>query len=239
MSRSTKGHLPFEQDAIDNRGYRYTTAAPTSAKIANQRLTELTVQWIRRLKNIKTVMDIGCGDGTYTAAVAKKFPKLSFKGCDPATSAIKLAKKTFPSISFSVADILKPRTLPKPTAQASILRGVIHHVPNAKLGVMNAVRYSHHVLVIEPNGWNPILKIIEVISPYHRAHGERSFTSRTLSRWVKDGGSRVTNISYVGLVPFFCPPGLATILKRVEPFVEQSLLAPLLCAQVILEIEKN
>jgi len=239
MLRSERGHQPFEQDAKKHQGYRYTTEAPLSALVANQRLTTVTCDWLGKSKKIRTVMDLGCGDGTYTAAVANSFPKIKFQGCDPAASAIKLAQKAYPQLDFLVADLLKVKTLPLPVATASIVRGVIHHLPNHRQGVINAIQYSPHVLIIEPNGWNPILKIIEKLSPYHRAHGERSFTSQTLVSWVKAGGGRVEKVSFVGLVPFFCPKKLVLFLKKIEPLVEASWLAPLLCAQVILEVERN
>jgi SAM-dependent methyltransferase len=238
MTKSRKGPAPFDFDAKDNQGYRYTTNAPLSSIVANQRLTNITVSWIKKQRGIKSVMDLGCGDGAYTAQLAKACPRVKFSGTDPARDAIRVAKKIYPDISFGVADLLKPRSLPQPAPEAGIIRGVIHHVPDARQGVINSVRYSRKLLMIEPNGWNPILKVIEKVSPYHRAHGERSFTSQKLTGWVREGGSIVTKTSFVGLVPFFCPSWLAKFLKRIEPAVENSFLAPLVCAQTILEIQR-
>jgi SAM-dependent methyltransferase len=242
MIRPASGPKPFDADAIDNQGYRYTTFAPHSAIVANQRLTDLTIDWLKQLKKAKKVtrcVDVGCGDGIYTAQVSQAVKGVRMLGTDPAKSAIKLAEKQFSQLKFTVSDLLKPKSLPQPKPNAAIVRGVIHHVPDAEKGVANAVLYAPYVLIIEPNGWNPILKIIEILSPYHRAHGERSFTSYSLKKWVHQAGSKVSRVYYVGLVPFFCPPKLVPVLKRIEPNIEQSFLAPLLCAQVILEIEPN
>jgi SAM-dependent methyltransferase len=239
MADSNKGPKPFDTDIKHNHGYRYTTAAPLSAQTANERLTQITVEWLRSLPKAKSVMDLGCGDGIYTAKLAAAFPRRTVRGCDPAGDAIKLAKKQFPHLELAVSDLLKPKTLPKHKVDASVVRGVIHHVPDAPTGLATAVQFAPHTLIIEPNGWNPIVKIIERFSSYHRAHGERSFTSSILGRWTTDAGARVTKVSYIGLVPFFCPKWLVKPLKSIEPFIEKSFLAPLVCAQAILQIEKR
>jgi hypothetical protein len=75
--------------------------------------------------------------------------------------------------------------------------------------------------VLEPNGWNPVLKAIEKLSAYHRAHGERSFFTHTIDGWMKDAGLKIVHRSFSGLVPYFCPDGAARLLKRVEPMVER------------------
>jgi SAM-dependent methyltransferase len=240
MSKKNSGAAPFHQDVLEGGGYRYTTKAPLSATVANDRLTNLTIAWL--LSNCRmgdTVADLGCGDGTYTAELAAALPKLRWLGIDPAKAAITHAKKVSPKISWGVADLLKPASLPRKKAAASILRGVIHHVPQPAKGVATAVRYAPKLLIIEPNGWSPILKIIEEISPYHRAHGERSFTSWTLQSWVEQAGGRVVNAQYVGLVPFFCPDWAVPWLKRLEAWVEASPLAWVCCAQVVLECERD
>lgn len=38
--------------------------------------------------------------------------------------------------------------------------------------------WADAMLIIEPNGTNPVLKIIGKASKYHREHGERSFQSK-------------------------------------------------------------
>jgi hypothetical protein len=76
--------------------------------------------------------------------------------------------------------------------------------------------------VIEPNGWNPVLKVIERVSAYHRAHGERSWRSSVIDGWLRAAGYVPEERAYAGLVPFFCPAPAARLLKAVEPLVESS-----------------
>ncbi len=231
-TNTLRGAAPFEHDAQHHTGYRYTTQAPWSATQANQRLTQVTQKWLQQFSANDTIVDAGCGDGTYTISLATNFPKLTFIGLDPAATAIKLAAAHYPSLQFKVGDLLQSRTLP--AADGYILRGVIHHVPQPEKSLLGCLPKTRKLLIIEPNGWNLGLKVIEKLSPYHRAHGERSFTHRQLSQWITQAGGKVQHIRYVGLVPFFCPTWLAKILKRWEPWVEQSWLAPLLCAQVVM-----
>ncbi|MEZ4901482.1 MAG: hypothetical protein R2822_06830 [Spirosomataceae bacterium] len=63
---------------------------------------------------------------------------------------------------------------------------------------------------MEPNGNNPILKLIEKTSKYHIEHEEQSFIEFSLKKWIKNAGGKVTNWSYVGYVPFFFPDGPAS-----------------------------
>jgi hypothetical protein len=87
--------------------------------------------------------------------------------------------------------------------------------------IKEAARVARTVAVLEPNGWNPVLKAIEKLSAYHRAHGERSFFAHTIDGWMKDAGLKIVHRSFSGLVPYFCPDGAARLLKRVEPMVER------------------
>jgi hypothetical protein len=77
------------------------------------------------------------------------------------------------------------------------------------------------IVVIEPNGFNPGLKVIERCSKYHIEHGEKSYAPRTLDRWISELRGRVIARQFVGLVPFFAPDWMARAMKRAEPGLEQ------------------
>jgi 2-polyprenyl-3-methyl-5-hydroxy-6-metoxy-1,4-benzoquinol methylase len=233
-----RGELPFELDAKVHKGYWYTTGASLSAHQANDRLTQVSSVWIKKLgSRLKSLVDIGCGDGTYTQVLSKMFPSLSISGGDPAPSAIQLAKTNYPKIPFFVCDVLNIRTLKPHKKDGLILRGVIHHVMDPQVAITNACVCAKHILIIEPNGWNPIVKVIEKTSKYHREHGEKSYTSWKLRSWIEHAGGTVQREYYVGLVPFFCPDVVVPMLKAMQPFIEKSPLARFLCGQVVLEVE--
>lgn len=76
----------FNQDALENQGYLYSTNAPLSSRIANKRLSDVL------LKNAdlqdKTIVDIGCGDGVYTTELFDEVPVRRLVGVDYAAQAI-------------------------------------------------------------------------------------------------------------------------------------------------------
>ncbi len=90
---------------------------------------------------------------------------------------------------------------------------------------------------MEPNGLNPVLKLIEKISPYHIEHEERSFLPATLKNWGESAGLNLEKIEYINLVPVFCPTPLVKLLKKIEPIVEATFLKYIMCGQLLLKLK--
>ena len=236
MKREKNIHQ-FSLDAKTNEGYIYTTKGSLSSQMANKRLTDVTIELIKSFKN-KTIIDIGCGDGTYTLELLAKKPKYIL-GIDPAEEAIKKAKKDkkkLKNIDFRIENIYHLDRLNK-TFDIAVVRGVLHHLYDAPRAAKILSKIAKVIIIIEPNGYNPMLKIIEKISPYHKAHEEKSYSPPDLDRWFEDNSCQINKRMYAGLVPFFCPDWLAKILKKIEPTVEKiPLLNRLLCAVYIQRI---
>ena len=228
----------FDSDVRDNEGYRYTTSASYSSIVANRRMTEATLQHIP--PSAKRVLDAGCGDGTYANDIKRARSSLEIVGFDPASEAVRVARSRYPGIEFVVGDVLRAETFPEGKFDLIILRGVLHHVSDPAAGIRQCAARADALLIIEPNGNNPILKLIEKVSPYHREHEERSFSSRTLARWCREAGCPATSISFIGFVPFFFPTLPAKVIHFFQPFLER---VPLLCrffgAQVIITAESQ
>jgi SAM-dependent methyltransferase len=210
--------VTFADDVHSTGGYAYTQATQFSCVVANRRLTDATVQAMD--PEVRQVLDVGCGDGTYTQALQAAFPLAHFTGFDPARAAIKRAHAAYPGIRFSVGNVLEAADLPKGPIDVAILRGVLHHTSNPALAIANCARHARRLIIIEPNGYNPILKVIERASAYHRRHEERSFFPRTLRRWCGAANMQIQSVDYVGFVPFFCPDPAAKLLHRVQPLLE-------------------
>ena len=208
----------FNTDVKKNNGYRYTTNAKYSSVVSNNRITKAT----EHLIPIKTatIIDIGCGDGTYTIILKEKFKNIKFTGIDPAFEAIELAKKKDFEINFLIGDLLDESTLPKEKYELGIIRGVLHHLPNSYKGLENSKKLSNRLIIIEPNGNNPILKWIEKNSKYHIEHEEQSFTSKQLSSWIELMDYKIVKIDYIGFIPFFFPTVLSKIINFFQPFLE-------------------
>ena len=80
----------FNKDVEDNQGYRYTRTDRLSCRLANQRLSRVVADMMS-LEN-KRVIDVGCGDGTYTIEFLARNPAYVL-GVDAAETAIDSAMK--------------------------------------------------------------------------------------------------------------------------------------------------
>lgn len=212
---------PFDIDVSLNGGYLYTTQARFSSVVANQRLTKATFESVH-LKG-KTVLDVGCGDGVFTAQLYKKGRPKIIWGVDSSKEAIVVAKKLYDArnkkLQFFFGDIYH-LSRKFDHFDLAIVRGVIHHVDEPAKAIQSVADIASQILILEPNGYNPLLKIIEKISPYHRFHKEKSYAPIKIRNWLKAAGYRIVKDKFISLVPFFFPDILTVIFKKIEPLVE-------------------
>lgn len=210
---------PFDDDVSRSGGYAYTTGAPLSARLANRRLTEAALS-VADFAG-RRVLDVGCGDGTYTVELVDVAGASAVTGIDPAERAICVARERAAgrAITFAAGSAYE---LPydDDSFDLSYLRGVLHHLERPADALREALRVAPRVVVVEPNGHNPGLKVLERYSRYHVEHGERSFARRKLDRWVESAGATVEIQTYAGFVPMFSPDWLARAMKTIEPAVE-------------------
>lgn len=211
----------FDRDATHNRGYLYTTNARLSSELANRRLTDAALAAADFTG--KRILDVGCGDGTYTIDLFEGGRPASMYGFDPAREAIAVARQKIAGrpVAFAAHDAYAV-PLPDRSFDIAHLRGVLHHLDRPVDVLREAFRLAPVLIVLEPNGYNPVLKCIEKLSRYHREHGEKSYAPAALDRWVRELGGHVRARGFVGLVPFFCPDGLARVLKSIEPVLERT-----------------
>lgn len=211
---------PFSADIAANAGYLYTTNATLSSRLANRRLTDASVA-VGDFAG-RRVVDIGCGDGTYTFDLFEATGPSAITGLDPSEDAVRVGHRKVGDlpVTFVVGSAL---SLPYPSDSFDVayLRGVLHHMTRPVDALREALRVATSVVVVEPNGYNPMLKVLERCSRYHIEHGEKSYPPRRLDRWVGDLGGKVERREFAGLVPFFCPDWLARVIKRIEPLVER------------------
>ena len=226
----------FNQDVCTHGMYLYADTRKFSCVVTNRRITQEILRYLT--PDIHTVIDAGCGDGTYTQVAALAAPWITLTGFDPAEDAIRKARASYPGIAFSVGNILEPETLPKEKFDAGILRGVLHHLPVQDQAIAHMRALTDKLLLVEPNGNNPIVKIIERLSPYHREHEEQSFTVKQLVRWCKDAGYASIRVTHIGFVPCFCWEPLARVLYAMQPFLEKiPFVNTYLSAQIVLFCE--
>lgn len=228
----------FDEDVKATGSYAYT-AERVSSKLANGRISE-AIAAAYPFKG-KRVLDLGCGDGAYTVQFAD-MDVASILGVDPAAVAIDAATQRARNIG--VADRVQFATgniydlgdlLAEGRFDVIVLRGVLHHLPDPARAIAALGSFKGSIVVLEPNGMNPVLKLLERVSRYHVEHEERSFLPSTISGWLQTAGFQVTQNSVINLVPMFCPDWMARILHPVGYIVEKiPLLRAIACGQSLI-----
>ena|SRR5438552_8772911 len=214
----------FNRDAASNGGYLYTTNAQLSSQLATQRFLKVIADTGALAR--RSILDVGCGDGFFTCRLWDMGGPSKMIGVDLACKAIEVANsnKQDRLIEFHVGDA---HCLPYQdnTFDLVLLEGILHHDDNPLELIREVFRLAPEVLILEPNGNNLGLKIIEKVSRYHREHHEKSYTSRRLNHWIEQAGGCVVRQQFAGFVPMFCSDWIARMMKRVETVVERLPLA--------------
>lgn len=238
MAQNKLNVRAFDRDALDG-GYVYAREDRLSSVLANARISRAIIA-ATDFRG-RRVVDLGCGDGSYTLPLRTEAGASYVLGVDPAAAAITLATSRAAGIDgceFVVGSIYDP-----PQGQRfdiAVIRGVLHHLSEPDRAIAAAVQLAERVVILEPNGANPALKLIEKLSPYHRAHEERSFLPGTIDRWISRAGARVVRREFINLVPMFCPEPLARTLKALEPLFERlAVINAVSCAQYIVTAERD
>ena len=220
----------FDQDALSHGGYVYTSGGRLSSRLATTRSTDVVLE-LGRFAG-RSVLDMGCGDGFHTIKYWDAGKPRLLVGIDAARNAVGVANKSKGTrpIRFEVGDVHK---LPyaDDSFDVALLQGVLHHDDDPKDIIREAFRIAPEIIILEPNGYNAGLKLIEKVSRYHREHGEKSYSPRRLRGWIRKHGGSIRRQKFAGFVPMFCPDPMARAMKAVEPAVEAiRLVSSMLCA---------
>ena len=201
-SESASGAVPFNQDAATHEGYIYTNDTTLGSRYALQRTTE-AILGITDFTD-KTILEMGCGDGFFSFHFWDQGHPKALIGVDLAENAIDVANRHKGSrpIQFQVGNTHQI-PLEDNHFDLVIIQWMLHHDDNVLATIQEAFRLAPEILIHEPNGNNPGLKIIEKLSPYHRAHGERSFSMTQMIQWIEAAGGAPVRIRYSGFVPMF------------------------------------
>jgi SAM-dependent methyltransferase len=239
MSNIAHNTAPFNADVVANDGYIYTTNLGLSSRMATDRTTALLLR-TGRFRG-KRVLDMGCGDGFYTFRFWDKGKPSAMVAVDAAEKAVEIAnrKKGSRDITFEVGDA---HCLPYPdnSFDLVLIQSILHHDDDPLHMIKEGLRLAPEILIHEPNGNNPGVKLIEKISPYHREHGEKSYSTPQLFKWIEAAGAEVTHCRFGGLVPMFCSDPVAKVAKAIEPVVERiSFLAPWMCAVYVVGAKRK
>ena len=228
----------FNQDVLKQGGYVYTTTMNLSARLATQRTIDAILE--TDLFKERSVLDMGCGDGFYTMRFWDNGKPRAMIGVDAAAQAIIIANqnKLNRPIKFAIADA---HHLPwvNDSFDLVIIQSILHHDDFPEDLIREAFRLAPIILIHEPNGNNPGLKVIEKLSSYHRAHNERSYHSSQFQRWITQSNGRIVYRRFAGFVPMFCQDWFAKIAKWFEPAIETIPVVRDIASSVVVIIAKR
>ena len=231
----------FNDDIEKFGGYVYATEARLSCRLANER-SNSAISEIYDFRG-KSVIDIGCGDGAYTVDLFSRCHPSSILGTDLADVAVSRAKEIAAPLGKAISfDVVGAYALPYPDNyfDVSRIRAVLHHLDDPAAAVKEALRVATDIVIMDPNGYSPALKLLERISPYHRDHNERSHRGHDIDRWIQAAGARVISRKWVGMVPMFAPDWFAKTMKVVEPLFEATnAISRISCAVYVVSATKD
>ncbi len=235
----------YNNDASKHGGYIYSLNRHSS-KIATKRQTDEIIYLIKKYffqKKIK-ILDLGCGDGEFTMKIYNQIKPDLVLGIDNSKKGIEIATKKSKNedkkrIKFEVANVYNLAKYKHYGFDLVVIRGVIHHLYKPRQVIKELNKISDYVLILEPNGYNLILKIIENTSEYHKRHEEKSYFPFQINSWFSKNGYAVVEQKIFGLVPYFCGESLANFLKLIEPLFEKYSILRDLCTGSNVALYKN
>ena len=116
-----------------------------------------------------------------------------------------------------------------------LFNGVLHHLPDPNKAIEIASKFADEMIIVEPNGYSPALKVIEKVSKYHREHEEQSFFLFTINKWLGNAGMKIKKYKFIDIIPVFAPDILTKMLKPFVPICENiPIFKRLLCARVVI-----
>lgn len=236
----------FNKDVKSLGAYAYTNQNIYSAITAGKKQSEGILKAVRsQVKKPRKIIDIGSGDGTYTFELFKELRPKEIVGFDFAKEAVEIANKRIKrkdkgKIKFVESSIYDVNKKIKSKFDVAVVRGVLHHLYNPQRGIAAICKLADIVVVAEPNGFSPLMKIMEKVSSYHRRHEEKSYWPPTLNSWFEKNGFKVKEQRFFGPVPFFFPETPARMIKAIEPFIENiPYLNRIYCATNLIIYEKQ
>lgn len=167
----------FRSDILANGTYQYSNTRKLSSRLSGKRTSNIIHQMLGCVKG-KRIIDIGCGDGIFTRELIALNPQF-ITGIDPNEAAIAVAKESVANIENIEFNVMGAYQIPPiKKYDIAIIRGVLHHLDQVEKAINIICNIAEVIVVAEPNGFNPVLKIMEKVSPYHILHEEKSYSPK-------------------------------------------------------------
>jgi SAM-dependent methyltransferase len=167
------------------------------------------------------VLELGCGDGGFAARVlAPVYRRVDAMDKSRAAIDRALARGAPGHVRFVAVDVTVHPYAEDEHWDGAFLMGFLHHIKRHAQGVVSRLsRVAARVVVLEPNGNNPLRKLLERL-PSNRQAGEESFGLDELRAIFEACGYRLAMQSSINLFPPFTPDVLFTPVRTLERLVE-------------------
>ncbi len=144
-------------------------------RLDNPWIRRREMQTLGRLASLasdaRSVLEVGCGEGSNMHYLAKIMPQATLSGADFSKAKIEFAKRIKPGCFFYHADAL---SLPFNDASFDFVfcRDLLHHVDFNRMGViaemMRVVRPGGTIAVLESRGKTPLNLLFQLLYPAER-----------------------------------------------------------------------
>jgi SAM-dependent methyltransferase len=148
--------------AADQARFHWTTVDPGYAPVEDA----LVLPWLAELPF--PCLEVGCGEGTNLARLVRRGTPV---GIDRSPAKVRFAARAVPAARLATADALE-----LPFADATFagvfVRDLLHHLREGHRAAAEAVRVLRPggtLLVLEPNGANPLIALHARLVPAERA----------------------------------------------------------------------
>jgi len=204
--KSTRGHYTFGDNAVA------AVRLHRLADLFRPALETFVTEHVPR--SIAHVLDLGCGPGHTTRALAALLTPARVTGLDHSTSFIEEAARTpVPNVTYRICDVTRPRDEAAPDvppADGLFSRFLLTHLPHPAEALSTWASYvtSGAVCLLQETAamtgsHRALARYYELVADLQRRHGQRLDIGRELSD-LPD--SRLYDVRYSG-ERRFCLPG--------------------------------
>ncbi len=157
-------------------------------------LRHIIVNLIRPLA-FDSVLDVGCGQGSFLKLLSSDFPEIQVSGTDFSMKAIEMARLRVPNGRFQLLNLSKEHL--DETFDLVVCSEVLEHIIDDKVAIQNLVSMTDKYLVVSaPQGR---------MRPFEIAVGHvRNYASGELVRKLKQEGLSIIRVIEWGF-PFYSP----------------------------------
>lgn len=160
----------------------------------SRHLRRIIKETIRPLK-FKSVLDVGCGQGSFLQELQKEFPHIEPHGIDVSSSAVELARRRVAGGQFSVMDVTHEFLDVK--CDLVVCSEVLEHIPDDQLALQNLRKMTGKYLIVStPQGR---------MRDFEKQVGHvRNYAPGELVEKITAGGFTVRSVVQWGF-PFYSP----------------------------------